>query len=37
MMGDFNTKVGNNNEYVEHLMGKHGLAIGSTFVFQMLA
>jgi exonuclease III len=37
VMGDFNAKVGNNNEDVEHLMGKHGLAIGSTLVFQMLA
>jgi exonuclease III len=25
MMGDFNAKVGNNNEDAEHIMGKYGL------------
>jgi hypothetical protein len=24
MMGDFNAKVGCNNDDVEHIMGKHG-------------
>lgn len=25
MMGDFNAKVGSDNEDIEHVMGKHGL------------
>jgi len=25
MMGDFNAQVGNNNKYIEHIMGRHGM------------
>ena len=27
MMGEFNVQVGNNNQYIEHIMGRHGMSL----------